>query len=218
MTCIGVFSSPSWMSSLKDFAALQLDAKDLTWLCASITMSCCMLGLGFASRDTSTSRVLGVPGKLKKDQEPLLVLAIVMLRSAEVICQVFAINFFHVSARWQGFALGGPILTMGLAMMAKCLLRKASVADVLAAVIAHPGQLLEPTSLFPLQSTMKIKMLSVTAVVASQAFARYASASEHAKACRARSAGLSWMWREVAKKKTQKPWHFGICSFTSGLL
>ncbi|CAK9036660.1 Uncharacterized protein SCF082_LOCUS21814 [Durusdinium trenchii] len=86
---------------------------------------------------------------------------------------------------------------MGLAMMAKCLLRKASVADVLAAVIAHPGQLLEPTSLFPLQSTMKIKMLSVTAVVASQAFARYASASEHAKACRARSAGLSWMWREA---------------------
>ncbi|CAK9037672.1 unnamed protein product [Durusdinium trenchii] len=170
------------MVGVKDFAALQLDAKDLTWLCASITMSCCMLGLGFASRDTSTSRVLGVPGKLKKDQEPLLVLAIVMLRSAEVICQVFAINFFHVSARWQGFALGGPILTMGLAMMAKCLLRKASVADVLAAVIAHPGQLLEPTSLFPLQSTMKIKMLSVTAVVASQAFARYASASEHAKA------------------------------------
>ena len=51
------------LSGVEAFADLELNPTDLGFLAASICLSCGMLGLGFASRDKSPSRVLGLPGK-----------------------------------------------------------------------------------------------------------------------------------------------------------
>ncbi|CAK9062932.1 unnamed protein product [Durusdinium trenchii] len=167
---------------VKEFDTLQLSEADFIRLGASITMSCGLLGMGFAFRDTEPVRVLGLPGKLKLDREPFLLAALTLVRVLEVTSQVLAINFVHVSTRFQGFSMGGPAMTLGLALLAKFFLTKATTEHVLAAILAHPGQVLEPRSLMPLGNTMKMKVASAAAVIIAQAFARYSTFSEEAKA------------------------------------
>ncbi|CAK9072387.1 unnamed protein product [Durusdinium trenchii] len=138
-----------------------------------------MLGFGFACRDKGTTRVLGHPGKL--DWGGLLVV-LICVRFMEVGSTILAINMFHVSARSDRFRVGGPMLVATLAMVSCVVFPHGTWPDVLAAVIAHPGQLLEAKSRLPLWGSLLLNGLSSTAVVLSQALVRSpAFADPHAK-------------------------------------
>ena len=75
------------------------------------------------------------------------------------------------------------MLVATLAMVSCVVFPHGTWPDVLAAVIAHPGQLLEAKSRLPLWGSLLLNGLSSTAVVLSQALVRSpAFADPHAKA------------------------------------
>ncbi|CAK8995721.1 unnamed protein product [Durusdinium trenchii] len=158
----------------------EVGASDLLWLASSIAFSVFMLAFGFACRDKGTTRVLGHPGKL--DWGGLLVV-LICVRFMEVGSTILAINMFHVSARSHHFRVGGPMLVTILAMVSCVVFPHGTWPDVLAAVIAHPGQLLEAKSRLPLRGSLLLNGLSSGAVVLSQALVRSPAFTDpHAKA------------------------------------
>eukprot|EP00435_Cladocopium_sp_Y103_P037677 s253_g10.t1 len=169
------------LSGVEAFADLNLNATDLGFLAASISLSCGMLGLGFASRDKSPSRVLGLPGK--KTDWDLEFLMLILVRSTEVLSRVFGISLVHISTRFANFKLGGPVMILAMAFSSRLLFRNATAADVLAAVVAHPGQLLEPASLLPFHASLFLDgMLALTLIICQILVRNVALFAEHSKA------------------------------------
>ena len=169
------------LSGVQAFADLNLSPTDLGFLAASISLSCGMLGLGFASRDKSPSRVLGLPGK--KTNWDLEFLMLILVRSMEVLSRVFGTSLVHISTRFANFKLGGPVMILAMAFSSRLLFRNATAVDAMAAVVAHPGQLLEPTSLLPFHVSLLLDgMLALTLIIC-QILVRYeALFAEHSKA------------------------------------
>ena len=160
----------SALGGIEQIRALELSDDQLQSLALSVAVSCFSLGLGFASRDKADSAVLGLPGKL--GWRPSFA-CLIFARFLEVLSRVVAYSVLQISLR------GYPLLRFtGLGAGAFALLAarvafpEASWADVAAArlgvhaigvsfevlsnkreaaVIAHPGQILEPQSLLKLQ-------------------------------------------------------------------
>ena len=169
------------LSGVEAFADLELNPTDLGFLAASICLSCGMLGLDFASRDKRPSRVLGLPGK--KTGWDLEFLLLILVRFMEVLSRVFGINLLHISTRFANFKLGGPAVVLVLAVSSRLLFRNAAAVDVLAAVVAHPGQLLEPTSLLPFHASLFLDgMLALTLIICQILVRSEALFAEHSKA------------------------------------
>ena len=168
------------LSGVEAFADLELNPTDLGFLAASICLSCGMLGLDFASRDKSPSRVLGLPGE--KTGWDLEFLLLILVRFMEVLSRVFCISLVHISTRFANFKLGGPVVVLVLAVSSRLLFRNAHAVDVLAAVVAHPGQLLEPTSLLPFHASLFLDgMLALTLIIC-QILVRNEALFAHSKA------------------------------------
>ena len=166
----------SALGGVSQIEALELSEDQLQSMQLSVAVSCFSLGLGFASRDKADSAVLGLPGKLGWDAT---MAALVLARSMEVFSRVFAYNILQVSVRGWPLLRFGSLVAVGLVLVsARLLFPDASLADVAApwqgmaglrawrlsagfgcsfglapeaSTIAHPGQILEPSSLLPLQ-------------------------------------------------------------------
>ena len=197
------------LSGVEAFADLKLNLTDLAFLAASICLSCGMLGLGFASRDKSPSRVLGLPGKKRGwDLEFLL---LILVRFMEVLSRVFGISLVHISTRFAHFKLGGPVVVLVLAFSSRLLFRNAPTKDVLAAVVAHPGQLLEPTSLLPFHASLFLDgMLAVTLIICQILVRNEALFAEHSKAGGA-SRQLQVFVRTRCLFHVSRPHHVASC-------
>eukprot|EP00439_Symbiodinium_sp_Y106_P031956 s7518_g3.t2 len=145
----------------------------------SVAVSCFSLGLGFASRDKADSAVLGLPGKLGWDAT---MAALVLARSMEVFSRVFAYNILQVSVRGWPLLRFGSLVAVGLVLVsARLLFPDASLADVAASTIAHPGQILEPSSLLPLQNSLFLHGLLVAAAGGSQLLVHISAAPDASK-------------------------------------
>ncbi|OLQ11729.1 hypothetical protein AK812_SmicGene4454 [Symbiodinium microadriaticum] len=135
----------SALDGIGQIEALELSDEELNSMKISVLVSCFSLGLGFASRDKADSAVLQLPGKV--GWGPTMA-GLVLARSLEVFSRILALNVLQASLR--GFALlrFAGLGAVALAFLAACLaFPDASWADAAAAVIAHPGQILEPNSL-----------------------------------------------------------------------
>ena len=163
----------SALGGIEQIRALELSDDQLQSLALSVAVSCFSLGLGFAGRDKADSAVLGLPGKL--GWSPSFA-ALIFARCLEVLSRVVAYSVLQISLRgypllrFTGLGAGAFAL-----LAARVAFPEASWADraaarlgvhafgvsfeVLsynsvkseAAVIAHPGQILEPQSLLKLQ-------------------------------------------------------------------
>lgn len=130
---------------------LEVSASSMCSLAFSVAVSCFSLGLGLATRDKTTSMILGLPGKLQWSFHMAL---LVFVRSMEVASRILAINILHVSIRTQHISLGGPATFAALLLVSRVLLPEAEAVDLMAAIIGHPGQILEPTSVLPLRNSL----------------------------------------------------------------
>jgi len=139
------------LTQVESFVKLEVSASSMCSLAFSVAVSCFSLGLGLATRDKTTSRILGLPGKLQWSFHMAL---LVFVRSMEVASRVLAINILHVSIRTQHISLGGPATFAALLLLSRVLLPEAEAADLMAAIIGHPGQILEPTSVLPLRNSL----------------------------------------------------------------
>ena len=197
------------LSGVEAFADLELNPTDLGFLAASICLSCGMLGLDFASRDKRPSRVLGLPGK--KTGWDLEFLLLILVRFMEVLSRVFGINLLHISTRFANFKLGGPVMILVLAFSSRLLFRNAHAVDVLAAVVAHPGQLLEPTSSLPFHASLFLDgMLALTLIICQILVRNEALFAEHSKAggaCRQ----LQVFVRTRCLFRVSRPHHVASC-------
>eukprot|EP00435_Cladocopium_sp_Y103_P064979 s180_g26.t1 len=166
------------MCGVEAFEQLELTNLDMGFLAASVVFSCGMLGLGFASRDKQTSRVLHLPGKLDWS---LSFVMLIFIRSIEVVTRVFGINLIHISTRLPHFKAGGPAMLVVLALLSKIPFEEATPADVLAAVVGHPGQLLEPNTLLPLRVSLLLDAVLVVTLLVAQTLVHVDLVSEHSK-------------------------------------
>ncbi|CAE7755400.1 unnamed protein product [Symbiodinium sp. KB8] len=145
----------------------------------SVAVSCLSLGLGFASRDKADSAVLGLPGKLGWDATMAV---LVLTRSMEVSSRVFAYNILQVSVRGWPLLRFGSLVAVGLVLVsARLLFPDASLADVAASTIAHPGQILEPSSLLPLQHSLCLHGVLVAAAGGAQLLLHTSAAPDASK-------------------------------------
>ena len=137
-------------------------------LSLSIIMSCASLAFGFATRDKIDAKVLQVPGKL--DWGPTFA-ALFLVRAMEVASRLMALNMLHLATRtWAAF--GGPVTVAVLVALAFFLFPEATKADKLAAVIAHPGQvLLGRRSMIPLRYSLYLHWLLQLVAISLQGLA-----------------------------------------------
>ncbi|CAE7867460.1 unnamed protein product, partial [Symbiodinium sp. KB8] len=169
----------SALGGVSQIQALELSEEQLQSMQLSVAVSCLSLGLGFASRDKADSAVLGLPGKLGWDAT---MAALVLTRSMEVSSRVFAYNILQVSVRGWPLLRFGSLVAVGLVLVsARLLFPDASLADVAASTIAHPGQILEPSSLLPLQHSLCLHGLIVAAAGGSQLLLHTSAAPDASK-------------------------------------
>jgi hypothetical protein len=109
-------------------------------------------------------------------------LLLILLRFVEVLSRVFGINLLHISTRFANFKLGGPAVVFVLAVSSRLLFRNAPAVDVLAAVVAHPGQLLEPTSLLPFHASLFLDGMVAVTLIICQILVRNEALFAHSKA------------------------------------
>ncbi|CAE7939070.1 unnamed protein product, partial [Symbiodinium necroappetens] len=139
----------SALGQITQIEELELSGAQLDSMKLSVLVSCFSLGLGFASRDKADSAVVHLPGKV--GWGPTMV-GLVLARSLEVFSRILAYNILQASLRGYPLLQLAGLEAVGLAFLAACLaFPDASWADAAAAVIAHPGQILEPTSLVKLR-------------------------------------------------------------------
>ncbi|CAE7211222.1 unnamed protein product [Symbiodinium necroappetens] len=170
----------SALGGVSQIQALELSEEQLQSMQLSVAVSCLSLGLGFASRDKADSAVLGLPGKLGWDAT---MAALVLTRCMEVSSRIFAYNILQVSVRGWPLLRFGSLVAVGLVLVsARLLFPDASLADVAASTIAHPGQILEPSSLLPLQHSLCLHSLLVAAAGASQLVLHTSEAPDASKA------------------------------------
>ncbi|CAE7765797.1 unnamed protein product [Symbiodinium sp. CCMP2592] len=170
----------SALGGIEQIRALELSEDQLQSLALSVAVSCFSLGLGFAGRDKADSAVLDLPGKL--GWSPSFA-CLIFARFLEVLSRVVAYSVLQISLR------GYPLLRFtGLGAGAFALLAarvafpEASWADVAAAVIAHPGQILEPQSLLKLRYSLMIHVVLVAAAGGAQLLLRVTTAPTACKA------------------------------------
>ena len=121
-------------------------------LTVSLLMSCISLAFGFASRDKLDARVLHVPGKLDWGLHFALLF---FFRALEVSSRLLAINMIHLAVR--AVPISGPLVVALLVATAYLLFPEKQLSQILAAAIAHPGQvLLGSRSRFPLRVSLKM--------------------------------------------------------------
>ncbi|CAE7309232.1 unnamed protein product [Symbiodinium necroappetens] len=169
----------SALGGVSQIQALELSEEQLHSMQLSVAVSCLSLGLGFASRDKADSAVLGLPGKLGWDAT---MAALVLTRCMEVSSRVFAYNILQVSVRGWPLLRFGSLVAVGLVLVsARLLFPDASLADVAASTIAHPGQILEPSSLLPLQHSLCLHGLIVAAAGGSQLLLHTSAAPDASK-------------------------------------
>ncbi|CAE7717433.1 unnamed protein product, partial [Symbiodinium microadriaticum] len=169
----------SALDGIGQVEALELTGGQLNSMKLSVLVSCLSLGLGFASRDKDDSAVLDLPGKVGWG---LTMASLVLARSLEVFSRILAYNVLQASLR------GFPLLRIAglgaaaLAFLAACLaFPDASWADAAAAVIAHPGQILEPNSLLKLRYSVMIHVVLVAAAGGAQLLLRTSTAPQACK-------------------------------------
>eukprot|EP00438_Fugacium_kawagutii_P004792 Skav205495 [mRNA] locus=scaffold2844:29109:38204:- [translate_table: standard] len=123
----------SYMAGLDFISSLHVTDGQLQSMAISIGISCCSLGLNFASRDKKDRAILGLPGKL--GWGPVMG-ALVMVRAMEVASRLAAFNIIHLSWRSRSLAighLGGPAAAAAMCVAAKLSFANAELPDVLAA-------------------------------------------------------------------------------------
>lgn len=115
---------------------------------------------------------------------------LVFVRSMEVASRILAINILHVSIRTQHISLGGPATFAALLLVSRVLLPEAEAVDLMAAIIGHPGQILEPTSVLPLRNSLCLHGGLVLAALMAQVWVQRGSQTvfEAAKARDSRGA------------------------------
>ena len=106
-------------------------------LTLSLLTSCASLSFSFASRDKVDTKVLHVPGKLAWG--PLFI-SLIFFRALEVTSRLLAINMLHLATR--AVPVGGPVAVALLVATAWRYFPEANLSQILAAAIAHPGQVL----------------------------------------------------------------------------
>ncbi|CAE7366107.1 unnamed protein product, partial [Symbiodinium sp. CCMP2456] len=164
----------SALGQITQIEELELSGAQLDSMKLSVLVSCFSLGLGFASRDKADSAVLHLPGKV--GWGPTMV-GLVLARSLEVFSRILAYNILQASLRGYPLLQLAGLEAVGLAFLAACLaFPDASWADAAAAVIAHPGQILEPTSLVKLRSSFIIHAVLVAAAGGGQLLLRTSTA------------------------------------------
>ena len=156
---------------VQSVASLDLNNADLQSMAISIGVSCCSAGLSFAGRDKTDATVLGLPGKIT--WSPTMA-CLVLVRSLEVASRMIAFNLIQVTLRGTWFLghASGPIAVLLYAAAAGCCFREAELADILASVVAHPGQILAPHSLLPLRHSLMLHVLLVLAAGVPQVLMR----------------------------------------------
>ncbi|CAL1152303.1 unnamed protein product [Cladocopium goreaui] len=147
-----------------------LDSATLQTMAVSILVSCCSTGLSFAGKDKKDGSVLGLPGKV--DWSPTMV-SLVLVRAMETASRMVAFNIVQVSLRggWCGH-LGGPMAVLFFVAAAGLCFPEAEISDVLASVVAHPGQILEPQSLLPLWRSLVLHALLILVALLPQVLLR----------------------------------------------
>ncbi|CAE7947189.1 unnamed protein product [Symbiodinium sp. KB8] len=160
----------SALGRIAQIEALELSDEELNSMKLSVLVSCFSLGLGFASRDKADSAVLGLPGKV--GWGPTMA-GLVLARSLEVFSRILAVNVLQASLRGLPLLRFAGVGAVALAFLAACLaFPDASWADAAAAVIAHPGQILEPNSLLKLRYSLIIHVVLVSAAGGGQLLLR----------------------------------------------
>ncbi|CAE7942825.1 unnamed protein product [Symbiodinium necroappetens] len=145
----------SALGGIAQIEALELPDHQLDSMKISVLVSCFSLGLGFASRDKADSAVLELPGKV--GWGPTMG-GLVLARSLEVFSRILALNVLQASLRGFPLLRFAGLGAVALAFLAACLAfpdaswpdaaaPRLGTAAASAAVIAHPGQILEPNSL-----------------------------------------------------------------------
>eukprot|EP00434_Breviolum_minutum_P003938 symbB.v1.2.003461.t1/scaffold194.1/size275082/22 len=152
----------SFMVGIQSIASIEFSSADLVSIAVSISISCFSAGLSFASRDKMDSAVLGLPGKI--GWGPTMC-CLVVARSLEVGSKMFAFNLIHISIRgsWLLGHVGGPIAVGFFVAVAALCFPEAELTDILASVVAHPGQILQPHSLLPLRNSLMLHAFLVLA-------------------------------------------------------
>ena len=141
-----------------------LDESAMSSLGFSLAVSCFSLGLGFASRDKRDATVLEVPGKLDWSSA---FAALVLVRTCEVAARLGAYNLLHVSFR-HVFIASGAIPVLFVLAAARYLFPAAELADVFAAVAAHPGQVLQERSMLSLARSLSLHSFMCLLALTSQ--------------------------------------------------
>ncbi|CAE7221218.1 unnamed protein product, partial [Symbiodinium necroappetens] len=160
----------SALGGMAQIEALELSDDQLDSMKISVLVSCFSLGLGFASRDKADSAVLELPGKV--GWGPTMG-GLVLARSLEVFSRILALNVLQASLRGFPLLRFAGLGAVALAFLAACLaFPDASWADAAAAVIAHPGQLLEPNSLLKWRYSCMIHVVLVAAAGGGQLLLR----------------------------------------------
>ncbi|CAK9007963.1 unnamed protein product [Durusdinium trenchii] len=143
------------------FESLDMTADEIHSLSTSIGLSLLSLGFSFASRDKAPTPVLGLPGTA--GWGPIMV-TLIILRTMEVTGRLAAINLVHISTRGstESTSMGGPSLVLFLLFCASMNFPEARGIDLLAAIAAHPGQVLQPASLLPLWKSIVLQLMVTT--------------------------------------------------------
>ncbi|CAL1152301.1 unnamed protein product [Cladocopium goreaui] len=159
-----------WSVRFKQKHPLLQGAKNAETMAVSILVSCCSTGLSFAGKDKKDGSVLGLPGKV--DWSPTMV-SLVLVRAMETASRMVAFNIVQVSLRggWCGH-LGGPMAVLFFVAAAGLCFPEAEISDVLASVVAHPGQILEPQSLLPLWRSLVLHALLILVALLPQVLLR----------------------------------------------
>jgi len=164
----------SALDGIGQIEALELSRGQLNSMKLSVLVSCLSLGLGFAGRDKDDSAVLDLPGKVGWG---LTMGGLVLARSLEVFSRILAYNFLQASLRGFPLLRLAGLGAVATAFLAACVaFPDASWADVAAAVIAHPGQILEPNSLLKLRYSLMIHVVLVAAAGGAQLLLRMSTA------------------------------------------
>ena len=147
-------------------------------LTISVLVSCASLAFGFASRDKVDAKILHIPGKLNWD--PIFA-ALLVVRALEVTSRLLAINMLHLTTR--AIPVGGPLAVAFLVATAWCCFPEAEPSQILAAGIAHPGQvLLGDRSRLPLRVSICMQAVLQLVAVRFQGLLHVSNWSPKAKA------------------------------------
>ena len=147
-------------------------------LTISLLVSCASLAFGFASRDKVDAKILHIPGKL--NWGPIFA-ALLVVRALDVTSRLLAINMLHLATR--AVPIGGPVAVALLVAAARHCFPEATTSQVLAAAIAHPGQiLLGDHSRLPLRVSLWMQVVLQLLAVSLQGLLHVSNWSPEAKA------------------------------------